>query len=352
MSKKSKVSSSKKASNKKVDSKKSAKKDKKTAKASKPVVKPEAKKAKDKKIVTKTKVAKKPTKVTKPAAKAKPAKPTKIKKPVTSTKKVVTKKSNVTTKKVVVKSTPKKIKVVAKPAKTIKPISVKSAKVHVKTKPVATKKAEVVKTKVVSEVLSSNKKTSIIDVEDTKVATKNNSASASKEVMAITNNIPQKKQDVISPSKIATISSGITNPIKAPESYSVKAEKEPAGKFEIEFVVKSSADMLYEFLYSNSGLSEWFCDDVNIRNGIYTFIWDGQMQQARLLKTIDNQLVRFQWVDKTDGSYFEFRIQHDDLTNDNSLIITDFADSNSEIESSKLLWQNQIDKLMHVIGSI
>ena len=89
-----------------------------------------------------------------------------------------------------------------------------------------------------------------------------------------------------------------------------------------------------------------------LSNGIYTFIWDGQMQQARLLKTIDVLLVRFQWVDKNDGSYFEFRIQRDDLTNDISLIITDFADSNSERESAKLLWHSQVEKLMHVIGSI
>ncbi|PBQ34961.1 hypothetical protein CNR22_20050 [Sphingobacteriaceae bacterium] len=110
--------------------------------------------------------------------------------------------------------------------------------------------------------------------------------------------------------------------------------------------------MLYEFLSTPSGLSEWFCDDLNIRNGIYTFIWEDQLQQARLLKTIDLQLVRFQWVDKTDGSYFEFKIQRDDLTNDISLIITDFADSVSDRESSKLLWHSQIEKLMQVIGSI
>ncbi|MBK9284185.1 MAG: SRPBCC domain-containing protein [Sphingobacteriaceae bacterium] len=110
--------------------------------------------------------------------------------------------------------------------------------------------------------------------------------------------------------------------------------------------------MLYEFLSTPSGLSEWFCDDVNIRNGIYTFIWDGQLQQARLLKTVENHIVRFQWVEKTDGSYFEFRIQRDDLTNDISLIITDFGDSVSERESAKRLWQSQVDKLLHIMGSI
>lgn len=172
------------------------------------------------------------------------------------------------------------------------------------------------------------------------------------EVLAISNNIPVKVKNEIPLSKIASISNSITNPIKRLDSYSVKLEKEPIGKFELEFVVHSSAEMLYEFLSTASGLSEWFCDDLNIRNGIYTFIWDDQMQQARLLKTLDLQLVRFQWVDKIDGSFFEFRIQRDELTNDISLIITDFADTASERESSKLLWQSQIEKLMHVIGSI
>jgi len=171
-------------------------------------------------------------------------------------------------------------------------------------------------------------------------------------VLAINNTIPVTPKQEISPSKIASISQSITNPIRRNDSYAVKVEKEPAGKFELEFVFHASAEMLFEFVSTASGLSEWFCDDLNIRNGIYTFIWDDQLQQARLLKTIDLQLVRFQWVEKTDGSYFEFRIQRDDLTNDIALIVTDFAESNSEKESSKLLWNSQIEKLRHVLGSI
>jgi len=164
------------------------------------------------------------------------------------------------------------------------------------------------------------------------------------------NTIPKTVIPQLSASKIASITSSITNPVKKQGAYAVKVEKEPNGKFEIEFGFRASSEMLYEFFSTASGLSEWFCDDVNIRNGIYTFIWDGQMQQARLLKTVDNQLAKYQWVDKTDGSYFEFRIQRDDLTNDISLIVTDFADSKADQESAKLLWHSQIEKLMHVIA--
>ena len=343
MSNKKKVSSVKKSNTKKTTkpAKPAAKKvaAKKVASKSVPkkkVVKTVAKKV-NAKVVAKKKVAPKKV-IAKKTISKKPIKPVKVK----------------VIKKALVKKVPaKKIIAVKKPvAKKIEP-----KKETVKVIP---KKVEVIKEKVVKEVIKSNSTPFKKEIPTLKVE-KNHEpvskkqlkeATPSTEVLAITNTIPKKEKEEISLSKIASISSSITNPVKRTDSYAIKTEKEPSGKFELEFIVHASADMLYEFLSTPSGLSEWFCDDVNIRNGIYTFIWDGQMQQARLLKTIDVNLVRFQWVDKEDGSYFEFRIQRDDLTNDISLIITDFSDTNSERESSKLLWHSQVEKLMHVIGSI
>lgn len=296
-------------------------------KASKPVPKKPAK-------ALKAKPVKKP--VAAPAKKAvkatKPSKPVKVSKPV----KTAAKTTQVPApKKPVAAPAPKK------PAANTPPPTVKKpapAPAPAKKPEPAPKKEAPVTAKVAKQA--------------TEAAETKHSDKKGQEVLAITNTIPVLEKTEISASRIASISHSITNPIKRPESYSVRVEKEPPGKFEMEFVVHASAEMLFEFLSTPSGLSEWFCDDLNIRNGIYTFIWEDTMQQARLLKTIELQLVRFQWVDKTDGSYFEFRIQRDDLTNDISLIITDFAESNGDRESSKLLWSNQIEKLMHVIGSV
>lgn len=343
MSNKKKVSSVKKSNTKKTTkpAKSTVKKTVAKKVASKPapkkkIVKPVAKKPAVKVIAKKKIVTKKPIskKVTKPV-KAKPTKKVVVKKAVAK-KPIVTKKpilKKIEPKKAAVKVIPKKVE-----AKKVESKKEKPAKEVVKPSPVVLKK-EIAPVKVEKTAEPVSKKLL-------------KEATASTEVLAINNTIPKKEKIEISPSKIASISSSITNPIKKTDSYAIKPEKEPNGKFELEFVVHASADMFFEFLSTPSGLSEWFCDDVNIRNGIYTFIWDGQMQQARLLKTIDVLLVRFQWVDKNDGSYFEFRIQRDDLTNDISLIITDFADSNSERESAKLLWHSQVEKLMHVIGSI
>ena len=123
-------------------------------------------------------------------------------------------------------------------------------------------------------------------------------------------------------------------------------------KYSVEFPIKSSVKILFNALSTPSGLSEWFADDVHIRHDIYTFYWDGSEQAAKLIKRKENQFVRFQWLDNDDEeSYFEFYIQVDDLTNDVSLIITDFAKDEEEKEENTLLWDTQVDNLKHALGS-
>lgn len=122
-------------------------------------------------------------------------------------------------------------------------------------------------------------------------------------------------------------------------------------KFELEYPIHSSINILYKRLYTPSGLSEWFADDVHIRNDVYTFFWDGSEQSAKLVKKKENQFVRFHWLDNDYESYFEFAIQIDDLTNDVSLIITDFAEDEDEKEENTLLWDTQVENLKHALGS-
>jgi uncharacterized protein YndB with AHSA1/START domain len=124
-------------------------------------------------------------------------------------------------------------------------------------------------------------------------------------------------------------------------------------KFELEFPLRASPKMLFPFLSTPSGLSEWFCDDVNSRSEMFTFFWDGSEEEAKLIKKRQDKLVRFRWVaDEEDGidSYFEFRIEVDALTNDTSVIVTDFAEPD-EMEEAKQLWESQIHELQHIIGA-
>jgi len=122
-------------------------------------------------------------------------------------------------------------------------------------------------------------------------------------------------------------------------------------KFEIEFVIQSSPQLLYNYISTPSGLSEWFADNVNSRGEIFTFIWDGAEEEAKLLKRKSDEFVRFTWVENEDDScYFEMRIIVDEITKDVSLFISDFADED-EMDEVKMLWQNQIADLKQVLGS-
>ena len=123
-------------------------------------------------------------------------------------------------------------------------------------------------------------------------------------------------------------------------------------KFEIEFPIKVSQKLLFQYISTPSGLSEWFADNVNSRGEIFIFIWDDSEESAKLIRKNNNEKIQFQWLDdESTDYYFELRIQFDEITKDVSLIVTDFADDDEEVEESKLLWTNQIADLKKVLGS-
>lgn len=122
-------------------------------------------------------------------------------------------------------------------------------------------------------------------------------------------------------------------------------------KFKSEFVINSSPSLLYNYISNPSGLAEWFADNVNSRGEKFVFIWDGDEQIAFLIKSKQDAYVRFQWEEDEDTKYFfELNIIQDQLTNDVSLVVTDFAE-HDDVEGAKLLWESQIDDLKQVLGA-
>ena len=123
--------------------------------------------------------------------------------------------------------------------------------------------------------------------------------------------------------------------------------------FTIEYDFHASPQLLFQYLSTHSGLSEWFADNVNSRGELFTFIWDDSEEEALLLQKKNNEKVRFQWVDDendSDDYFFEFKIMVDEITKDVSLIITDFAEED-ELEESKMLWDNLVLDLKQVLGA-
>lgn len=125
-------------------------------------------------------------------------------------------------------------------------------------------------------------------------------------------------------------------------------------KYELEFPIHSSPQLLYQYIITPSGLSEWFAENVNSRGEIYSFIWDDSVEKAKLASKKSGEKVKFRWLDENENDteyYFEIKIQVDEITQDVSLIVTDFAEEDELLEA-KLLWENLISDLKHVIGSV
>jgi uncharacterized protein YndB with AHSA1/START domain len=125
-------------------------------------------------------------------------------------------------------------------------------------------------------------------------------------------------------------------------------------KFEMEFPIHASPQLLFQYLSTPSGLSEWYADNVNSRGELFTFIWDGSEEQAKLLGKKSGERIKFRWMEDDeagDNYFFELRIQVDEITKDVSLMVTDFAEED-EIEEAKMLWDNQISSLKQVLGSV
>ncbi len=121
-------------------------------------------------------------------------------------------------------------------------------------------------------------------------------------------------------------------------------------KFQLEFEMKSvPVNLLWSYIATSNGLSEWFADEVKISGKTYLFNWNGQEQSATQVQMRTGVSIRLRWDDDTSRNYFEMRISVNELTDSTTLTITDFADSD-EIDDAKELWITQIDSLRRLIG--
>lgn len=118
----------------------------------------------------------------------------------------------------------------------------------------------------------------------------------------------------------------------------------------MEYPVRCSPGILFEFLSTASGLQEWFADYVDERDGVFVFRWNGTEDTAELLEMEENKFVRFRWSHMDKNEYFEFRIDKSEVTNQTILIISDFADK-KEIKDQSQLWEYQVKELFHRIGN-
>jgi len=123
--------------------------------------------------------------------------------------------------------------------------------------------------------------------------------------------------------------------------------------FEIEYVMKTPTKVLDNMLFTIDGLAEWFCDNVNVKDDIYLFEWDGYIEEARLLGIKHGQFIKWQWIEDEEAGLeteFGFRYHMDPITN--FVVLTVTASSTPvELEGTKALWDQHISDLKRLIGA-
>lgn len=120
--------------------------------------------------------------------------------------------------------------------------------------------------------------------------------------------------------------------------------------YTLEYPIRCSPSILFEFLSNPAGLQEWFADKVDERDQIYSFSWNGSIEKAELLDAELDKYIRFKWLTSPKNEYFEFRIEKSEVTNQTILQIKDFAEKR-DIPDQKRLWDFQVNDLMHRLGS-
>lgn len=120
--------------------------------------------------------------------------------------------------------------------------------------------------------------------------------------------------------------------------------------FTLEYPVRCSPAILYEFLSTPAGLQEWFADTVDERDNIFSFIWEGSTEKAEVVGKEQDKFIRFRWLVSPKEEYWEFRIDSSEVANQTILVVNDFGEK-SEIKDQSRLWDSQFKDLFHRLGS-
>jgi uncharacterized protein YndB with AHSA1/START domain len=120
--------------------------------------------------------------------------------------------------------------------------------------------------------------------------------------------------------------------------------------FTLEYPVRCSPTILFEYLSTAAGLQEWFAEKVDERDSVFSFSWDGSVDKAEVLESIDDKSIRFHWLHAPKEEFFEFSIERSEVTNQTILLVKDFAEK-KEIKDQSQLWDSQLKDLFYRIGS-
>jgi uncharacterized protein YndB with AHSA1/START domain len=121
-------------------------------------------------------------------------------------------------------------------------------------------------------------------------------------------------------------------------------------KLELEYIIKSSPSILFQFLTMPVCLVRWFCDEADDQDDYFYFGWNGSVQVAEIVDFIEDERLRLRWEDADEEEYLEYRITKSPITEETILEITDFCDE-GDVKDQTKLWDSTIKTLKSEMGA-
>jgi len=125
--------------------------------------------------------------------------------------------------------------------------------------------------------------------------------------------------------------------------------------FTADFEIHASVKMLYPYIQTASGLGDWFADNVRISpEKVFTFEWEGEQHKAIMTAHRINHYSKFEYLpenadDEGDPSYFELRLEVNELTQTTFLKVYDYSDFD-DMDELRDLWDGLVENLRKVVG--
>ncbi|MCC5946551.1 MAG: ATPase [Bernardetiaceae bacterium] len=128
-------------------------------------------------------------------------------------------------------------------------------------------------------------------------------------------------------------------------------------KYTAEYEIKASPQLLYEYLATAYGLSEWFAERVEVKQAkLYDIYWDNESHLAKIAVKRTNKMIRYVFVNgedekhtPKDASYLEFKLSYNDFTESTFLSVTDYSDMEDD-KALEDLWNGLVNNLKNKVG--
>jgi uncharacterized protein YndB with AHSA1/START domain len=117
-------------------------------------------------------------------------------------------------------------------------------------------------------------------------------------------------------------------------------------RFEMEYSINASPKILFPYIASASGLSQWFCDDVRLD--------PEQSHFAEIAIQRPGRSIRYVFLDEQkrpllDASYLDFTLESSRITDEVFLRVTDYSD-HTDTQEQRELWEGLVGKLRDQVG--